>query len=533
MKKIVKTACCIQLITVIAFSMACRTDDEPEKGIEKIQFAVSSKSLYIGEITVIGMSVYPAEVKNRERVLYSVSKPGIVDIKEGSGNDGVIIEAKNKGTVVITGKAAGFVDYCSITVNGGDLFTIPHIVTPVSVLEVPVRERRSVTVSLAGGTPADNSGFIWTYTNQNVINFESTGNVGVFDTLATGSSVITVRHPKAQYSVDILVFVLGSGESPVYITGVDNVINLNKKISSYEFQVELAGGTPEDNGRFVYQIAEGADLIILNGNGKYGTITPIAAGLAVVRITHPKAQHHYDIQVSVSESLDYRYIDVSKTLVLLQEGGNTVVEAKLIGDAPGDVLDKFDFTVGESGIVSVSRAQGLFFIAAAQKGKTILTISNKYADFEREILIVVNNPYAGVVDNQKYIYTNQNIITMEAGGADAVLRMMLVGGNEADRNNFVWTVDDSSIIEARTEQGKIQSRLVYEDMPYEQFEAQALITPKKTGTAKITLSHPKSKNEAVVLVKVYPKKTFANVPVVLGGKPYYKVERGKSVEIEL
>jgi hypothetical protein len=533
MKKIAKTACCIPLITVMAFSMACRTNKEPEKGIEKIKFAVSSKSLYIGEITVIGMSVYPAEAKNRERVFYSVSEPGIVDIKEGSGNDGVIIEAKNKGTVVVTGRAAGFVDYCSITVDGGDLFTIPHIVTPVSVFEVPVRERRSVTVSLAGGTPVDNGGFIWTYSNQDVISLNSTGNTGVFDTLATGSSVITVRHPKAQYSVDILVFVLGSGESPVYITSVNNVINLNKSITNYEFQVELVGGTPEDNGRFVYQTAEGASLIKLNGNGKYGTITPIAAGLAVVRITHPRARHPYDIQVCISESLDYHYIDVSKSLVLLQEGENTVVEAKLIGDAPSDVLDKFDFTEGESGIVTISRAQGLFFISALQKGKAILTISNKYADFEREILIVVNNPYTGVVDNQKYIYTNQNVITMEAGGSDAVLRMMLVGGNEADRNNFVWTVDDSSIIEAGTGHGKIQYRSAYENAPYEQFETQAIITPKKTGTAKITLSHPKSRNEAVVLVKVYPKKIFANVPVILGGKPYYKVERGKSVEIQL
>jgi hypothetical protein len=533
MKKITKIACLIPLVTVMAFNMACRTDKEPEKGIEKIQFAVSSKSLYIGEITVIGMSIYPAEVKNKEKVLYSVSKPGIVDIKEGSDNDGVIIEAKNQGTVVITGKAAGFVDYCSITVNGGSLSLIPHIVTPVSVLEVPVRERRSVTVSLAGGTPADNGGFIWTYSNQNVISLNSTGNVCVFDTLETGSSVITVRHPKAQYSIDILVFVLGSGENPVYITSVNNVINLNKSITNYDFEVELAGGTPEDNGRFVYQTAEGANLIKLNGNGKYGTITPVAAGLAVVRITHPKARYYYDIQVTVSENLDFHYIDASKSLVLLQEGENAVVETKFIGEAPGDVLDKFDFTVSESGIVSVSRAQGLFFITALQKGKTILAISNKYADFEREILIVVNNPYTGVVDNQKYIYTNQNIITMEAEGSDAVLRMTLVGGNEADRNNFVWTVDDSSVIETRTEHGKIQNRLMYENMSQEQFEAQAIITPKKTGTAKITLSHPKSKNEGVVIIKVYPKKTFASVPVVLGGKPYYKVERGKSLEIEL
>jgi len=537
MKRIKKIAYCMAVVTVVALGIGCRNNEEPERNIEGLKFEVSLRSLYVGDITTIAMSVMPAEVKNKEKVMYSVSKPGIVDIKEGSSNDGVIIEAKSKGSVVITGRVAGFVDYCNITVEGGEIFTIPHIITPVSVLQVPVRERRSVTVSLAGGTPIDNSGFIWTYTNQNVISFESTGNVCVFDTLETGSMVITVRHPKAQYSVDILVFILGSGETPIYITSVNNVINLNKNINNYEFQMELIGGTAEDNGRFVYQVVEGKDLIQINGNGKYGTIRPVASGFAVVRVTHPKAQYPYDIHVLINETPDYHYIEVNKTLVLLQEGENTVVEANFNGDAPGDILNKYDFILSENGVAEVSRSQGLFFINAVRKGMTILSVSNEYADFNREILIVVTNALEGVIDNQKYIYTNQNVITMEEGGKDAVLRMILVGGNSADKNGFVWIVDDSSVIEAKTGHGEIKNRLMlrslYEGLSYEQFEAQALLSPKKAGTAKITLSHPKSRNEATVLVKVYPKKTFESVPVVLGGKPYYKVERGKSFEIGL
>jgi hypothetical protein len=525
------------IIIAAACFMHCRTNESTGARIESIKFVESSKSLYVGDITTVAMSVTPLEAKNKEKVIYSVSQPGIVEIKEGSSNDGVIIEAKSKGTVVVTGKVEGFVDYCNITVGGSEIHAIPYIISPVSVLEVPVRERRSVTVSLAGGTPFDNGGFTWSYNNQKVINLESTGNVGVFETLETGSSVITVRHPKAQYPIDIIVFVLGSGESPIYITSVNNVINLNKEVTNYEFQVELIGGMIEDDGGFVYQIEKGNDLIRLNGNGKYGTITPVSAGLAMVRITHPKAKYPYDIQVIVNERLEYHYIEVNKSLILLNIGENAVIEAKFIGETQGDILEKYNYTLSENEIVAVSQAQGLFFINANKKGKTILSISNKYADFEREILIVVNNAFEGVIDNQKYIYTNQNVITMEAGGSDAVLRMILVGGNEADKNSFVWTVDDSSIIETKTEHGNVQYRSMYrslyDNMPFEQFEAQALITPKKTGTAKITLVHPKSKNETVVIVKVYPKRTFANVPVVLGGKPYYKVEKGGNLEIEL
>jgi hypothetical protein len=496
MKKIKKGAYFLAVIMAAACFMHCRANESTEVRIKNIRFAESAKSIYIGDITTVAMSVMPLEAKNTEKVIYSVSEPGIVEIKEGSSNDAVIIEAINRGTVVVTGKVEGFVDYCNITVSGGETHSIPYIVSPVSVLEVPVREKRNITVSLAGGSPADNSGFIWSYSNQKVINLESTGNVCIFEALETGSSVITVRHPKAQYSNDIIVFVLGNGESPIYITSVNNVINLNKEVTNYEFQVELIGGMIEDDGGFIYQIEKGGDFIRLNGNGKHGTITPVSSGLAVVRITHPKAKYPYDIQVIVNESPEYHYIQVNKSLVLLNTGENTVIEAKFTGeDSHGDVSEKYDYTLSENGVVTVSQAQGLFFLNANKKGKTILSISNKYADFEREILIVVSNAFEGVIDNQKYIYTNQNVISMEAGGDDAVLRMILVGGNEADKNSFVWTVDDSGIIETKTEHGNVQYRSMfrslYDDMPFEQFEAHALITPKKTGTAKITLIHPK------------------------------------------
>jgi len=533
-----KTIWYIAAIALMAWYTGCRNEEKPQgPQVESIKFSESAKSLSVGDITTIGMKVMPGEAKNQGKVEYSVSQPGIVEIKEGSSNDGVIIEAKSRGTVVVTGKIRGFVDYCSITVTGSDERIIPHIISPVSVMEVPLRERRSVTVSLAGGSPLDNSGFTWSYTNQNVIHFESTGSVAVFDTIEPGSAVITVRHPKAQYAVDILVYVLGSGEIPVYITSDSNIIDLKKNAGNYEFQVKLIGGLAEDNGRFVYQLIEGSDYIALHGNGQFGTITPKAAGLALVRISHPKARYPFDIQVIVSEELEYRYIDVNKTLVLLNEGENTVIEARFSGDAPDDVINRYDFSLSEYGIIDVSRSQGLFFINAVKKGKVILSVSNAYADFNREILVVVDNPVEGVVDNQKYIYTNQNVITMEAGGSDSILKMMLVGGNEGDKNSFIWTVDDSSVIEVHTAHGEVRnrsvSRAIYDNMPYEQFEAEALVSAKKTGTAKITLTHPKSKNEAAVLVKVYPKNTFSGVPVVLGGQPYYKVELGKRLEFEL
>jgi hypothetical protein len=532
-----------KLITIFLLTMAifagCHDDDAEEEGVKGIKFQEETKLIYVGDAVTIAVEILGN--KSKSDVSYKASREGIIEIT-GSSKEGVILEGKKRGTVVITAECSGYSAYCNITVGGSDEKLIPHILSPFTVLEVPLNSRRSVTVTLAGGTPIDNSNFIWSVENGSIFgSIEYTGSVCVFETAGRGEAKLTVRHPKAKYGVDILVFVTDTDEKPVYITSEKTVLDLKKEDGAYQFKVRLIGSDREENYGFIYEVVEGQDVVQLAaGNTDTLTVIPKKGGIALIKVSHQKAAYSYEVQAVVTEELEYKYMETSKSFIMMGKDKEEIIIVNFKGEAQEDLKDKYSFTLSESDIVFIYNAQEVFYIRSLKEGKTVLTIENEYADFAREILIIVGNEEERMSSNEKYITTSQNVITMEAGGADVILDMLLVGGNEADRNSFTWYVEDSSVIDVNAEQNGIvvnnrlpQGRAMINNVVYEEFKGRAIISPKKAGTSKIVIEHQKAKNDMVVLVKVYPKNTFGEVPLVLSGSPYYRIGVGEELEVNL
>jgi len=531
MKAWQKTIITVGLMVMVA---SCRNDPAPQRPkIEKIAFEEKVRNIFVGDTVKVNIAAFPIEAKIYDKIEYRASESGIIEIKADSGNDGVVFEGIKRGSTVITALVNGVIDYCSVNVLGGNESVIPHIIVPNYVMECRENERRSIVASLAGGTPLDDSGFIWSYTGQKTISLESTGNIGVFDTLNIGESVVTISHPKAQFSVDVLVYVIGNDEIPIYITTDNNVVNLKTTDTNYQYAVELRGGNSGDYYNFRHELLDGGEVIELLANNNIGTINPKAKGIARIGVSHLKAAYRMEIVVIVNEEIEYRYINVDKTLIIMEEGYSEILKAELIGDAPLDKVDKYTFENENNDVIGVQQSHDHFSITALQRGMSVIKIKNEYADFNREVLVIVNG-IGGIQDNETYITTNQNVITTEVGGNDVLLTMTLVGGNEADRNNFVWTVDDGSIISVESAHGTVQykNRAAVNNTG-EKFEGQALIKAKKVGTAKITLENPKAKNTFSVIVKVYKKGVFDVVPVVIDGPSIYKVAIGEKISAYL
>lgn len=524
-------------IAVSLIAMACRNDEESQVMVDSIKFAESEKTIAVGDVVAVGMNVLPEEAKANITVAYSVTQQGIVNIVSTS-NDGVVLEAVSRGSVVVVGKAEGMVDYLSITVSSGSENMIPHIVSPIQVVEVPLGQRRSITVSLAGGSPLDNNNFLWSYTGQRTINLESTGNVCVFDAIELGEAVITVAHPRAMYPVDILVYVIGINEVPVYITTDKPVITVDRDAVSANVLVSLNGGSQSDESGFVWEVADGRDVINLTATERRGTIYPVKAGTALIEVSHRKAAHKLKIQVIVNEKLEFNFINLDKSFLMLGTSDHAVVRAVFSGSSPNDVLYKYRYELIGDDIVDIVHTNDQFSVATRGAGSVVMKIYNEYADFPREVLIVAYDINTGIIDNQKYITTSQNVVMMEVGQGDSILRMLLVGGNEADRNGFTWWVDNSDIVEVNTSFGTVKEnqippRAIIQGVYLPELEATAVLTPKKAGTARIFVQHGKSRHEASVLVKVYPKGTFAAVPVVLSGPSHLRIKKGESSNIIL
>ena len=538
MKKIVLFSIFLLLIGLTN----CRLQDEAKQNITSLKFNESARNLSIGDVINVNIIATPVEGKNNNTIEYSVSDNEVIEIQEGSSNDGIIIKAIGRGSAVVTASVNGINDYLNIIVSGTSTITIPHIVLPYNVIEIPANERRNITVSLAGGSEMDNSNFGWSNSNNETVQFNYAGNVGIIDGLKPGESVIKVNHPKAQYPINILVFVLGANQNPLYITSKDNIITMNANDAKREFQVELKNGTDDDNSGFVYSIVQGNDIIELNGYQKKGTILPKKAGVAIIEIDHVKTNYPLQIQVIVNENIDYKYIEVSRNLLIFNTDNSQIFEATFVGEAPNDVNNKFKYSIQNENICSVVNSQGVFYVYPLAKGKTVITIENEYVNFKREILVIVNKG-ENILKNEKYIWTSQNLITMEKNGLNTTLNMVLVNGNEADKDMFEWIIEDNHVIDIEPVYGNwrednknnsVFSRtMISEDEYLKDFMATALIIPKNVGTSRIMLRHEKSENNCVVVVKVYPVNTFGNVPVVLSGSPYYEVVKGKNRDVNL
>ena len=521
------------LFCVFSLALSCRNEEEDNRPrIEKITFEEEIKKTYEGDTVKITVIAEPREAKAYDKIKYWVSGSDVLEILPESDNDGVVFKGLKAGKAVIQASVNGISAFSSVTVIGAGGTIIPYIISSDYVIECEKGARENIVASLVGGSPADESGFSMSHSGQNIINLVQTNNIGIIEAANTGASVITISHIKAQFSVNVLVFVKEKGDAPVYITTDDNVINLNVNDNIREYAVNLLGRSNNDYHLFRHEILDGNDIIDLKSSNNIGSITPKARGIARIKVSHSNADHPIEMVVIVNEEIEYKYIDVDSTLIVMNEGDFRVINADIVGNVPQDYINKYVFENENDSVIEISNSYYQASIRALKKGKSIIKIKNDYVDFDREVLVVVNGPES-VIDQEKYITTNQNVITTEVNG-EVQLTMALVGGNSADANNFVWTVDDGSIIEVTSQHGSVQYRgraVVLNEG--EKFETTAMIKAKKIGTATITLENPKAHNSFSVVVKVYKQGIFGVIPVVIDGPGIFKIEEGQSIDAQL
>jgi hypothetical protein len=172
----------------------------------------------IGEQVSLNINTKPTCVKDNPSVNYRVSKEGYITIIDHS-NDGCILKAENKGTVVLIASAGTITTYLEILVTDVPVVDTSYIVVPMKVIEINENEKKSVQVSLYGGTTQDNATFQWTLEDDKEnITIESSANIVVISGAKRGSQRIFINHPKSKYQVEILVLVVKTEKESKYAT---------------------------------------------------------------------------------------------------------------------------------------------------------------------------------------------------------------------------------------------------------------------------------------------------------------------------
>jgi len=523
------TAICV-LFAGLLYGTGCRNESEdPKEKIASIAFDKERVEIKINEETTVRVTVKPDDAKKNEVISYTSVNDGIIEIREAT-NDGFIVKGLRGGSTVVTAKSSLVTSYFEVDVKGENILA-QYINVAQPVIEISEGERRSTQVSLYGGSVLDNNDFAWRLENgKDNISIDVTANIAVVSGLQRGHQKIIVSHPKADYESEILVFVKGVDETVQYISSQSNVVLVANDRQYHDFNVILVNGKPEDIINFQYEVIEGANNIEMVTNGDVCNVKGARSGTSVIRITHPLAVMEFDIRIIVYD-VDIPYIVLDQTFLLMNIGDSVNIGA-VVEYAPNGILHQSEFSYAifesDNNIVEVIQNNNSFYIRAHRGGTARIVISNEQAEMPREILIVVREEL--VYRDDYYITTSQNVIMTQIGADPVQLNIQLVNGNTADSNNFEWLVDDGTIITVESAHGAVRGNRAAVALV---FNAIAVITPKKTGTAKITVSHPKSEVAATVMVKVYPKGTFVEPPIAVGYEGLIKVITGTPKTVQL
>jgi hypothetical protein len=493
----------------------CRKDVDERPQLEGISFIDQRISMKVGERVAAKINIKPNEARPYTSVEYAASTEGKVVISEMS-NDGCVLTAESGGDVVIVAKAGGFTAYLEVNIENTGFTDQPYIVVPEQVIEVLEGQRKTVQVSLFNGNAIEQQQFTWSVEQgKNNISIMPTGNQVVVHGDRRGSQKIYINHEKSEFQAEILVFVVSTDESVLYITTKDNVITMFEGGETKMINAQLVNGSITDKGSFTFNVVEGNDVITILSANETCSINAIKEGTGVIRIWHPKAEYDIDIRVIVSP-IQQPYITLDKMFQLINIGESSLITAAIEDGGTPLWINEYEVKVEREDIINVIQTNNQFYITGKKAGSSIVSISNRKVKYPREMLVIVVDPKE-VPPDDYYITTSQNIVQLDMGMTTPFeLTMLLVNGNEGNRNDFEWVVEDGRIITVESphtnkpvlHRSQVEIRSV--------FEALAYITPLRVGQTKITVTHPKAAAAASVIVKVYPKGTFAGQSFILG-----------------
>lgn len=516
----------LTLIFCSAF-FSCKFGDEEEEKIElkNASFFDDEITLQVGESRKVDFVLDPVSLTGKTGVKYSIGDGGenIVTFSEET-DSGLIIKGVKNGSCVVVAKAKEFTSYLSVKVKG-NLDVKPYINVSEPVVILHPGERASVNVNVVNMGNAVPDSFILERSNEEVCSCESAGGFVVVEALKKGFSKIGIKTSGDIIPSSILVYVVPKGEIPCYITTDRNVVVCAKDSDWTSVKFTLIGSVDNDLSLFNYEVTQGNDVIRISRSNNICSFIPLKDGNAVITASHPDSDINLDIQVMVVNTDLTPYIKCSDSLVYIDDGMARQVTCQVMGYDEKDYSSSLHHEIEDDTVCRVTKVNGTFYIEPLKDGRTKLLITSSLCEKPLEIMVVIEN-YT-LVEGARYITTNQNVIRMEKGDEKELL-CCLIGGNEADRNNFIWTVNDSSVIEVTCDSGQVVNRAALNDVSdIDVLNAKAFITGKKTGKTTIEVTNPKVQGKCIIQVLVYEKGTLYE-PLRLGGNGLIKVIKGET-----
>lgn len=504
--------------------------------INSLRFIRSELSIKAGEIQMLQVSVSPSSEQKNVTPKYTYDNSVI---KIQTNTQGVIITGLKEGVTPLTASYDGYEAICMIRVSGyaENYEREPYIYSSFQIVQMSPGQTNQVHVSLYGGTAADMNGWSWQIEdNDSVVGLEQNGQYATLVANSNGYTRIKVTHQKAAYPYYMGVYVFPDLEKATYLTTQENIITLYKNSGKKNISVNLINPTNDSwkiSDKFAWEILpneNGEELFSMVANGQNAEITPVKTGQGVIRVKHEQSSFPLDIIVQVVEIVENVYIEPSETTAILTGTQEKTLSFKLVNLKEGSQYnpDEFSYEIENEDVLEHYSSSNQLTVTGKKNGSSQVIIRHPSAKRARQILVVVNEHPNDAINSDVYITTSQNYVKTKIGADDTTVAIILKNGKQGDETKFTWTVshlaDDGTkdnVIDVQTTTGTV-AQASSRAATYTSAVGNAIITPRKEGTATIAISHPKSLYTTEILVKVLGINAILDNPLSIDGSGIIK-----------
>lgn len=408
------------------------------------------------------------------------------------------VTAMSEGETVINVSHEDSQNTLKIYIRVGSEYVIPeakpivHISSPDVITLLKDDNPQRLDAILVNYEEIDKRGFHFSIDNESIatISSQSENGVAYIKPVGSGQAQITIRHPMSSIDKKVLVVVGNSTEELagfVYLTTNTNVVALGEGTTkSVSVSVKNAkdavieGYTWTSNNLNVVDITSSGANALLKGNG---------IGTAIVTVTNKECKYPLSIIVQVVDPIlasQTPHIQLSSSVITVPVSSTyTSVTADLVGGTEED-FSQFLWKVNDSSICAVYGQNEVGKIRALSEGQTYVTVTHPKATYPAQLLVVCDK----IEESECHISVPSSIISMKPNAAAQTITASLINGKETDKYSFSWSLD------------------VYDVIDFQYSANVCTITPLQTGSATITISHPKAAYDQQVIVNVQEYSSF-------------------------
>lgn len=290
-----------------------------------------------------------------------------------------------------------------------------------------------------------------------------------------------------------------------------------EKGTSKRVQMSLTGGTSTDMSSFSWSIDK-SSIATVEGSGQTAYITAKENGIAQITVTHPLATYPYRFCVFVKPDTQKAvYITTGQNILTLNRAaGEKSISVNLMnGDSSASSFFTWEILSSEesdNSCISIESNGQNCIITPLKQGTAFIRVSHPLASYPLDIRVRIIT----IIENV-YIEPSLTKVTLD-GLIPQTITADILGSEKStfDNTEFVWSVEDDSIIELSP------------------FQESCGLIGLKNGSTKVIVSHPAAKypREILVFVTNHPNGSINGSMFITTTQNYIRTKVGTN-DIEL